>query len=45
MNLNSVRFSLEANVKVHFSCVKAGDLKRSRNEIRLTSEYLTVEKN
>ena len=45
MKLNSERFSLETNVKVHYGCVKPGDLKSTPKQIRLTSEKLTVEKN
>ena len=45
MKLNSVPFSLEIDIKVHFVHAKENDLKWSRKEIRLTSEKLTVGKN
>ena len=45
MKLNSIEFSLETDVKVHFVCVKLGDLKSTRKEIKLTSEKITVDKN
>ena len=44
MQLNSVQFSLETDVKVHFGCVNADDLKGMGKEIKLTSEKRTVEK-
>ena len=45
---NEIEFdasSLETDVKVHVRYVNAGDLKRSREEMSLTSEKLTVDKN
>ena len=45
MKLQSMRFSFETDVKVHFSRVNEGDLKWSLKEIKLILEKLTVDKN